>query len=244
MKEIKEIKKIKKPVVGVAALFDNKKDSIWMLPDYLDALQSEGALPIILPLKISDSEIELINNMCDGFLLTGGDDVTPSLYGEKALPVCGETNECRDFSEEKIFKTALKYDKPVLGICRGAQLINVLLGGSLYQDLPSMFKGKTNINHRMEKPYNQPWHKMKLVSDKPLSKLLNSEEIDVNSRHHQGIKILAPSLTCMAFSPDGLIEGFFMETKKFVWAVQWHPEHSYKTDENSKKIFREFIKNL
>ena len=124
------------PVVGVIPLWDEEKQSLWMLPEYLDGLRQAGCLPMILPLTEKPEEIDRILTLVDGILLTGGQDVSPELYGE-APDGTGETCELRDAMEGQLLKKAMVLDKPLLGICRGIQFINAALGGSLYQDIPS-----------------------------------------------------------------------------------------------------------
>ena len=134
----------------------------------------------------------------------------------------------------------LEQGKPVLGICRGLQLINVALGGSLYQDLPTQHP--SSVCHRQPAPYDQPIHLVELIPNTPLQKCLGKDELPVNSCHHQGIKELASGLQPMAYAKDGLVEAVWKPGSRFVWAVQWHPEFSHKVDENSRKIFRAFVK--
>lgn len=144
--------------------------------------------------------------------------------------------------ESYILKKTIQINKPVLGICRGIQFINAALGGTLYQNLPTQFE--TETEHHQNPPYDVPVHKVKVIKDSPLYKCLNSELLDVNSYHHQAVKDLAPNLKVMAVSEDGLVEAVYMPELRFLWAVQWHPEFSYKTDDNSRKIFKAFIEAI
>ncbi|MFI3330362.1 MAG: gamma-glutamyl-gamma-aminobutyrate hydrolase family protein [Rikenellaceae bacterium] len=233
-----------KKVVGVIPLWDEKKESVWMLPGYLDVLKLVGILPIILPLNADNDDVIQLCKMCDGFLFTGGHDVNPKLYDEIINDKCGQPCMERDDLEAKIFSYALENDVPVLGICRGIQLINVLCGGTLYQDLPSEFFSDNAVSHQMIAPYDKIQHKVKILNDTPLYAIISSDEIGVNSYHHQAIKELAPTLKAMAISEDGLIEAVYMPEKKFIWAVQWHPELNYKVDENSRKITASFAQAL
>lgn len=127
--------------------------------------------------------------------------------------------------------------KPVLGICRGIQFINVSLGGTLWQDLPT--EHPSEISHRQGKPYDQATHCVSLSG--PLRELMGKQETAVNSRHHQAVKELAPGLSAMAFSLDGLIEAAWMPEKRFVWAVQWHPEYLFDKESGSLALFKAFI---
>ena len=124
-----------KPIIGVTPLFDSEKDSVWMLPGYLEGITAAGGIPIILPLYSDSGDIKKCSELCDGFLFTGGQDVSPEIYGEEKTEFCGETSELRDTLESTLLKIAIDENKPVLGICRGLQFINAALGGTLYQDL-------------------------------------------------------------------------------------------------------------
>ncbi|MFR9651818.1 MAG: gamma-glutamyl-gamma-aminobutyrate hydrolase family protein, partial [Rikenellaceae bacterium] len=193
------------------------------------------ALPIIFPLKASHEDIIQLCDMCDGFLFTGGEDVNPTIYGEAKRERCGVPNEDRDSMERVILDYAIANDKPLLGICRGIQIINALLGGTLYQDLPTEYDSEQN--HQMDAPYDREWHRARITEDTPLAALSESLDIAVNSYHHQAIRTLAPTLKAMAISEDGLIEAIYMPTKSNIIAVQWHPELSFHTQELSRKIF-------
>jgi len=232
---------MKQPKIGVIPLWDEKKESIWMLPKYMQGLEEAGAVPAILNLTVSEPALKQIVNFFDGFLFTGGQDVNPKLYGQEKAGYCGEICETRDRMEACIFHEAvLNQNKPALGICRGIQLINVLLGGSLYQDIPSELP--STISHRQEPPYDVPVHNVRLLPESPLRKLAGKECLAVNSSHHQGINRIAKGLEIMASSDDGLVEAVYMPDRSFVWAVQWHPECSLK-DEASKKIFSSFVRS-
>ena len=230
---------MKKAVIGVTPLWDRDRDSCWMLPGYLEGLELAGALPITLSLTEDAGGISQLVSLCDGFLFTGGQDVSPELYGEKPCVTCGEICAKRDTFEQRLFTQALEQDKPMLGICRGIQFFNACLGGTLYQDLPTEYPSE--VAHVMRPPYDQTVHSVALLPGTPLSALLGMAELGVNSYHHQAIKILAPGLGEMARSEDGLVEAVYMPNKSFVWAVQWHPEFSFRTDENSRKIFSAFV---
>lgn len=228
-----------KPIIGVLPLWDDEKDSLWMLPGYFNGILRAGGVPVMLPLSSEPSVIEHAIQMCDGFLFTGGHDVSPELYGvSRKYPnvICCKK---RDEMEGALMKRALEEDKSILGICRGIQFLNVYLGGSLYQDLPT--EHPSDINHHQTPPYHMPVHKNNVKKDTPLYQLLGKDEISVNSYHHQAIKMLAPGLNVMAQSEDGLIEAVYMPDKRFVWALQWHPEFAFETDVDSMKLFRTFV---
>lgn len=228
---------MKKPIIGIVPLFDEYKDSYWMLPGYMLSIEKCGGIPIMLPLITNKENIKKLTKYCDGFLFSGGHDVNPNLYKEEKSNKCHNICVERDEMETILFEEIIKEDKPLLAICRGIQIINVLLGGSLYQDLQTQ-KG---LNHVQKPPYDINFHKVDIIKDTPLYNLLNLNEIGVNSYHHQAIKDLAVNLKPMAVSKDGLIEGVYLEDKKFVWGLQWHPEFNYEKEETSIKIIKEFI---
>ncbi len=235
------IYKNRKPIIGVVPLYDDEKESIWMLPAYLDAISKCGGVPITFPLECDGNDVQQICELCDGFLLTGGHDVDPLLYDSKISDKCGEINRHRDELEKQIFSYAVKNDMSVFGICRGIQIINVLCGGSLYQDLPSEFD--SSVSHVMKPPYHLPVHSVDICDGTLLSELYNQKTVQVNSYHHQAVKDLGSGLTAMSYSCDGLVEAVRMKDKKFIVAVQWHPEFSYKHDKNAIDLFSEFIKS-
>ena len=230
---------MKKPIIGVTLLWDEEKNSYWMLPGYLEGLEEAGAIPIILPLAADGADIAQLADLCDGFLFTGGQDVAPQLYGEAMKPTCGELCPARDTLEQELLNRALEQDKPILGICRGLQILNVTLGGTLSQDLPT--EHPSEIEHSMKPPYDQAAHTVRILPDTPLAALLQKQELGVNSCHHQAIRSLAPSLVEMARSTDDLIEAMYLPGKTFVWGVQWHPELSFRTDEDSRKMFMALV---
>ncbi len=211
-----------KPVVGIMPLWDEEKNSIWMLPGYMDGIAQAGAVPIIFPFSNDKDEISRLVHICGGILFTGGQDVSPRLYGEEPLDGLVACCEKRDAMETTVLKISMELDKPVLGICRGIQFINAALGGTLYQDLPAQHP--SDIRHHQHAPYDVPAHDVELIRDSPLYECLKTSTLPVNSYHHQAVKKNAPGLEAMAFSPDGLVEAMYMPSQKFLWAVQWHPE--------------------
>jgi putative glutamine amidotransferase len=229
---------MKKPLIGIVPLVDAERESYWMLPGYMDGVTESGGIPVMLPLTADRDNLQQLVETCDGFLFTGGQDISPAIYEEETLDVCGEICLDRDRMEIQLLWKAMQADKPILGICRGIQFINAALGGSLFQDLPTMFPA--SVEHHGKPPYELPTHNV-FLADSPLRELLDLDILPVNSFHHQGIKLLAPGLEVMAMSSDGLIEGIYAPDQKFLWAVQWHPEFSFRVDENSRKIFQAFV---
>ena len=228
----------KSPIIGVTPLWDVERKSVWMLPDYLDGIKAAGGVPVVLPIEMSEADADRIVETCDGFMFTGGQDVAPELYGTKDATGTVVPSPERDKLETLLLSKALQADKAILGICRGLQFINAFLGGTLWQDLPSQHP--SDIVHRQDKPYVNPTHKVSLSGD--LRTLLGKDTLEVNTLHHQAIKDLGKDLIPLAESPDGLIEAVKMEGKRFVCAVQWHPEYMFKTDGDSLRVFSWFVR--
>ena len=227
-------------VIGVMPLYDSERKSVWMLPGYLRALEKCGAAPIVLPLTLDARLLYEYALLCDGFLLTGGQDVDPKIYGETPLPQCGTPNETRDQTDYLILCYAMEHNLPLLGICRGIQLINAGLGGTLWQDLPS--QTGTKIMHSQPPPRDIPVHDVRIIPGTPLHELLKTEKLAVNSFHHQGVKDAAPGVTVMAVAEDGLAEAIAVNGKDFIWGVQWHPEHMFFRDGCEMALFRELVR--
>ncbi len=231
-----------KPVVGIMPLWDDEKDSLWMLPGYLDGISQAGGLPFIFPFSEDEEELKQLMRLCDGFVLTGGHDVSPDFYHEDPLPGLVSCCRKRDVMEKTVLRNAMENDQPVLGICRGIQLINVCLGGTLYQDIP--LQCPSDVNHHQPAPYDRPIHDVLVDPSSPLYDCLKVSRLPVNSCHHQAVKKLAKGLLPMAAAPDGLVEALYRPGSRFLWAVQWHPEFSYRADAFSRKIFSAFVDSM
>ena len=226
-------------VIGIMPLYDDERQSYWMLPGYMKMLEAKNAIPLMLPLTTKAKELDYFLELCGGFLLTGGQDVSPSVYHAEKEPWCGSCCELRDEMERYILNGAVERDRSVLGICRGLQFMNACYGGTLYQDLET--EHTSGIVHHMKPPYDRAAHQVALQKDTPLYNILGKEQIGVNSYHHQAIKELSPNFQAMAVSEDGLIESICMPSRKFIVGVQWHPEFSYEVDENSRKLVNAFV---
>ncbi len=238
------------PLIGVTPLWDEERQSVWMLPDYLEGIQQAGGVPVVLPFGLpsaakNDGSLEAaIAEMVerfDGFLFTGGPDVSPGLYGQDDMGGKIKTCPRRDELEVPLLKKAVAAGKPIFGICRGLQLINAVLGGTLYRDLPS--EHPSEIVHRQAKPYGRYTHTVQVNGPLQviLSDLIESNTLPVNTLHHQAVRELAPGLEAMAVTPDGLVEAFYAPGARFLWAVQWHPEYLFRGDEASRRLFKKFV---
>lgn len=222
-------------MIGVLPLYDAEKESYWMLPGYMKGIEDSGGIPMMLPLTTDQETIFRLADALDGFLFTGGQDLNPALYGEE-MELSGELCNERDVMEKILFQRVLELDKPAFGICRGLQLFNVLLGGTLYQDIPTQLR-HSQIKHKQHPPYTQPSHSVSVVGGTRLHKILQKDTLRVNSYHHQGIKTISDQLVPMTVADDGIIEAVSMPNKKFVFAVQWHPELTYQMDDDQFKLF-------
>lgn len=228
-----------RPVVAVMPLVDDERESLWMLPGYMNALREAGAVPFMPALTIDRQEIDQIFGMCDGLVMTGGHDVNPECYGESDRYGNLHCCDARDEMEFALLERAVASDKPVLGICRGLQIMNVFCGGTLYQDLPS--EHPSDVDHHQHPPYDRPAHHVRLCEYTSLFDDLQVNVLAVNSYHHQAIHDLAQGLVAMAISEDGLVEAIDRPESRYFRAVQWHPEFLYEADEPSRCIFRSFV---
>lgn len=228
-----------KKVIGVIPLYDDEKNSYWMLPGYMKVLEACGALPLMLPLTSDPMELDQCFDLCDGILMTGGHDVDPDLYHQNKSEHCGATCSARDEMERYLFQKCLLSDKPVFGICRGIQFMNAVLGGTLYQDLPTEFESDTE--HHMSPPYDKPIHMVTILEGSMLEKIIGAGQYMVNSYHHQAVKTVAPDVEVMAVAEDGLVEAICVSQKKFAVGVQWHPEFAYEKDEKCLKLVQAFV---
>ncbi len=182
----------------------------------------------------------------DGLLLTGGDDVAPGRYGEAPHPAIVEVEPERDEFELKLVAEARARDLPIFGICRGVQVLNVAYGGTLVQDIPSQVPGA--LTHSLDVPPNEPYslaHEVWLDKDTLLAKLMgerlsDTDACEVNSRHHQAVKQVAPGLVVSATAPDGVVEAIEDPAVRFCLGVQWHPENFWRTGE-FRPLFEGFL---
>lgn len=230
-----------KPIIGLTSSYEKTEttDYIFVNHSYLNAVRQFGGIPLVLPSEADEEELKLLIARCDGLILTGGDDIDPELYGEEKLNDTVELTPIRDRAERIVCDLAVERKIPILGICRGIQMMNVYFGGSLYQDIPAQIPSE--IKHRMEKPYHRVGHSCIVEKGTPLHALVGGELIGVNSHHHQAIKQLADGFEVMARSEDGVIEAIFDPRKPFVWGVQWHPERIWDIEASSAKLFEAFI---
>jgi len=233
--------KTRKPVIGVT--FDSQPPGGYsqypwyaLRENYCSSLSENGVVPF--PLCHDLTLVDAYLDMIDGLVITGGGfDVDPTLYKADDIHPTVKTNTTRTAFEWAMVEGALKRDIPLLGICGGHQLINVVLGGTLIQHIPDDVN--SDIIHEQSNPRNESCHDIRVLPGTKLHALVGSESLAVNSVHHQAIKDLAPGCTLNAVAPDGVIEGFEVEGKKFCLGIQWHPEFFVNSGDVS--IFKHFV---
>ena len=167
------------PLIGVLPNVDGEKKSK-IENTYIRAIEASGGAAILLPYTANPESIDRFIDLCDGFIFAGGADIEPARYGEEKHPLCGETTPYRDQVEFLAFEKIMKTEKPIMGICRGSQLINVALGGTLYQDLPEEFRTERTLDHHMTPPYDRTVHEVLLEKKAPLQNWDRSKEIQYN----------------------------------------------------------------
>lgn len=228
-----------KPLIGITA--GQHKGTTHILKDtYVQAVIRAGGIPVIVPIGNEPNCAQLIEPF-DGFIFSGGEDVDPTLFGEEPARGLGEVAPARDAFEMAFAKAAIQSNKPILGICRGMQLLNVALGGSLYQDIETQKEG-TIRQHDQKAPPSHPSHFVQLTEGSYLQKIFTKETIKVNSFHHQAVKQMGASLKIGGVASDGVIEAFESTEHPFFVGVQWHPEALLeKEDEGSLQLFQAFI---
>ena len=191
---------------------------------YIQAVQRAGGIPVLIPPVFSREQIPTLLERLDGVLITGGGDLDPALYqGEEHPRVYGIEPE-RDSMEIHLVRMALEASMPLLGICRGVQVMNVALGGTLYTDLADQMPGALKHDYFPGYPRNTLAHAVQVHPQSLLARVLGGTQFEVNSLHHQGIRSVAPSLRVTAHAPDGLVEGVEVDGHPFAVGVQWHPE--------------------
>ncbi len=223
-----------KPIIGITF-----SDNIQNDPsnNYINAIEEFGGIPRTLYPGISGDILDGI----DGLLLTGGPDIDPIHYDEEPHETT-DINTDRDALELPLCKRAMKKDLPVFGICRGIQIMNVAKGSSLYQNIPSQFTDP--LTHKITVNTSDTWHDIKVQPDSLLNEITGDTIVEVNSRHHQSLKVIGEGFTVTAQSEDGIIEAIEDRSKRFMLGVQYHPERMTKTPEfreHRRKLFEAFI---
>ena len=241
-----------RPWIGITCNFDEDdtistatdlgtpgQDWNYLAGDYITAIEEAGGLPVLLPRCGDPSILESLLARLDGVLISGGHDVDPAQYGSPVQSYCGKLSPQRDALDLYVLRYALEHKMPLLGICRGIQILNAALGGTLYQDLQKegSFSPHTKVSDGRR---NYPVHSVALAEHSRLRQIFGADEIPVNSFHHQAVREPAPGTTVAAVSADGVIEAMELPGEPFVVAVQWHPEMMFDSTQQ-KCLFRAFI---
>ncbi len=223
-----------KPVIGVSV-------SNTMKATCTRSIELAGGIPFIIPATTNPTLIDQTLSLLDGLLMSGGEDINPTYYGEEPIEQCGKSNDARDEYELLLLKKAMDHNLPILGICRGLQLINVAMGGKLYQDLPTQHP--SDIKHAVFETGSTPVHEIGIEAGSVTANLLNATKFAVNSKHHQGIKELAPELKITAWSlPDSVPEAIEAYPIRPIMGVQFHPElNAAEGDSACLQIFEHLV---
>lgn len=238
------------PIIGVTATLKEDVEATATRPlgrfvradlDYVEGVAQAGGVPLVLP-PVGGEHAEEILDRLDGLLLSGGSDLHPSHYGEEPVPELDVTIPERDEFEMVLLEAALRRGLPVFGICRGMQVLNVALGGTLYQDLPSQI-GPDLILHRQTTPKWQPTHEVEFYARTHAAKISGSETVKVNSYHHQAVKDVSGELVVAGCSSDGLVEAVESRDLSDQWivAVQWHAEAMREAGIEQRRFFEAHV---
>lgn len=215
------------------------KEKVAVNVAYLRAIVGAGGVPVVVSPGLTRDEARWLVEHCDGLLLTGGGDVSPDRYGERPHPdITGVSSE-RDELEFAALDLALGRGAPVLAICRGMQVLNVAMGGSLWQHL--LGERPSDIVHRQDAARDVTTHQVSVQAGSQLPHILGETDIMTNSMHHQGLKALGNGVRAVAWADDGLIEGVEMPERSFVIGVQWHPEELVADYGHARRLFEAFI---
>lgn len=231
----------RKPIIGLCTSYEKneQEDRIFINHAYLEAVRHFGGIPLVIPAEAREDEQLFLLSKCRGLVMTGGDDIDPALYGETILNDTVFPAPERDLREPRLLAMAMERQIPILGICRGMQIMNVYFGGTLYQDIPAQLE--TTVPHKMERPFERVIHDCLLQPGTPLRNHTDQDTIGVNSFHHQAIKEVAPPLAVMGRAADGIVEAVWKPDYPFLWAVQWHPEMLWHVEESARRIWEAFI---
>lgn len=228
----------RKPVIGITVAHCSEELKTFPRARYVESIKKAEGQPILLPPIATLEEAQEILGLVDGLLLTGGGDISPMFLGELPKRGIGECIPERDLSEILFAQVAMREDLPVLGICKGIQVLAVAAGGKIYQDLIS--ECPESFEHKQRSPRDWAWHEVQL-SESYLGRLIGEKTIGVNSIHHQAVSVPPEGFITNALAPDGIIEGIEKVGAKFCLGVQWHPEAMDK-EKSSQRLFQGFIK--
>lgn len=190
---------------------------------YIKAVRAAGGVPLVIPITSDSLQLSAVLDRIDGLVLTGGEDINPANYGQKAHHNLGELAPKRDTFDLLLIKMATRRNVPILGVCRGHQALNVAFGGTLYQDIPNQIPAST-LTHRQTAPDTEPAHEIMIDEKSLLYGLIGSKKVNVNSLHHQSVRDIAPVFVVVARASDGVVEAMEHRFGKPIMGVQFHPE--------------------
>lgn len=232
-----------KAIIGITAGHILSNSQIWrvcLIDKYCQAIIFAGGVPVIIPAGIVSQDIPSLLQRFDGLMLTGGGDISVDTFSGSMHSRVSDVQPGRDELEIAIAKLAAETNIPLLGICRGQQVINVALGGDLYTHIPDQFSNAIKHDWFPNIARDYEAHSVKLIENSRLRQILYGSDIMVNSLHHQAVKTLAPALSAVGFAPDNLIEAVELPTHRFFIGVQWHPEWMLNSPAMV-NLFREFV---
>ncbi|HEX2441896.1 MAG TPA: gamma-glutamyl-gamma-aminobutyrate hydrolase family protein [Methylomirabilota bacterium] len=231
------------PLIGIttSVTVDKIPERAYVNGTYIRAVQEAGGIPLLLTPHFTPEVQAALWQRLDGLILTGGGDIEPERFGEARHPAVDDVSPARDDLEIGLTQRALSDDVPLFAICRGIQVLNVALGGTLVQDIPSEWPNA--LVHSQKAPRHEPTHAVKVMGEGTrLGRVLGTLEVDVNSMHHQAIKQLGEGLREVAWAPDGIVEGVEMPGEhRFVLGVQWHPEELVGHDQAARNLFAAIV---
>lgn len=237
------------PIIGISSGFEFDANYLFkgyprlmLNRDYPRSIEQAGGIPVVLPLTESyEVALEQVRAV-DGILLSGGQDVDPLIYGQEPHEKLANISPERDAFELLLLRAAVELKKPVMGICRGSQIMNAHFGGTLFQD--NSMKDGAYIKHSQAANPQQPIHHVTVEADSFLGKAVGQTEFLINSFHHQSIDKVAPGFKVIAMSKDGIVEGIESTTDHFMFAVQWHPEMMSRENTQAQQIFKAYVNHV
>ena len=232
------------PLIGVTCmtiLTEDHSPRLGMSRSYVNALLRAGAAPLLIPHIADTATLRVLLGRLDGLLLPGGGDIDPERYGESRHEKCNEPSAERDDTELALARWAVEAGMPVLGICRGIQVLNVALGGSLYQDIGAQIPGAERHDWYPNHPRDRLSHAVTITPDTRLAHMVGAISLPVNSLHHQSVKDVASGLVVSARSPDGIVEAVEAPQHPFTIGLQWHPEELAGSDARAQRLFDAFV---
>jgi putative glutamine amidotransferase len=241
----------RRPIIGIPTQTLHSIEGIpealpesWVMNQrYSRVVAGTGGVPVMIPLLEDEGSLRALYDLTDGLLIPGGVDLDPATYGESPLPTCGRLDPARDRVELQFARWAIAEGKPLFGLCRGLQIVNVALGGTLYQDIATQRGDAIKHDYFPTAGFARDHvaHPVAVTAGSRLDALVGAASIGVNSMHHQAVKDLAPGLVTTAVAPDGVVEALESSGEQFVLGVQWHPESLTDRDPRMHRLLSGFV---